>query len=258
MNNITHEYLDKHRLIGTINAGDRLDTTNGLSIYQSTWLNALYRNWYGDTRYVAVQQLQELYCSIRQSVEYIITDIREPRRSNKREESIRIAVSLAEKLKKSISGVENLSKTYNKHREVCSRLEGIIEDFAIDTYIQLLAVIPIDRHTDQLKEPVRYKDKILYECKDELTTINTASPIYSSNHSSRVNTPIKSPIVLSVPDPPEFSLDNFPVIDQSGDAPEPHPIQREDKASPLFPSEIQNILSADGNKSFEVSDDEDN
>jgi len=178
MYGITYEHLNNLRIISKIRPGQRLDTTNGLTIYEDGIINWLFRKYYRDTKDETVYILQNLYKSIDQCSEQLISDIINIKDKNKLFKKITIAINLAENLKTSISGIENLSKTYSQYPKTVSVLEGIIYDIAIITYTQLIDNIPMDKLTKTLKENVLYNSNIIYDSNNTTDVNNT---IYDSN-----------------------------------------------------------------------------
>lgn len=157
-----HEHLNKLRIISKIRASQRLDTTNGLTVYEESIYNWFLRKYYHDNKDEGTRYLQDLYRSIDQSVEQLTNDIRRMKDENKKIRKIHIAINLAEKIKLSVYGVENLAKTYAPYPKTTATLEGVIQDFAVVTYTQLLEVIPKERISKLLKENITYNGIILY------------------------------------------------------------------------------------------------
>jgi hypothetical protein len=162
MNNMLHEQLNRLRLISKLQEGQSLDTGNGLTVYEFSYTNWLWRKWNRDNKDEVTRFLQEFYRSIDQSVEQLVGDIRLTKDEHKKNKLLHVASNLAEKLKSSISGVEKLSRTYATYPKTTSTLEGIVQDFAIVTYKQLLEVMPRDKLTKSLKDNVTYNGMILY------------------------------------------------------------------------------------------------
>lgn len=177
MNNILHEQLNKLRIISKVRAGQRLDTTNDLTVYEESLLNWLLRKYYHDNKDEGVRYLQDLYRSIQQTVEHLISDISTTQDSIKKFNKIQVAINLAEKIKSSITGIENLSKTYSSYPKTTAMLEGIIQDYAISIYVQLLEIIPKNKYTKALNESVSFLGTILYQNNDINKTENEAENI---------------------------------------------------------------------------------
>lgn len=163
MNDIMHEYLNKLRIIGKIRKDEKLDTTNGqLNVYRPGWFNWIYRKYYGDNKEEGTRYLQDFFKSLDQTVEQLVSEINlyTPKQGQvttaRYNKLINIAINLAEKIKQSIHGIENLSHTYAAYPRTTSTLEGIIQDFALPTYKQLIDIIPSARLTKVLKERFKY------------------------------------------------------------------------------------------------------
>lgn len=162
MNNAMHDQLNKLRLIGKLQVGQSLDTSNGLSVYEFGYLNWVWRKWNRDNKEEVTRYLQEFYRSVDQSVEQLISDIKNTKDENKKKKLLHTATNLAEKLKASIGGIENLSKTYSAYTRTYTMLEGIVQDFAISIYVQLIEILPATYLTKSLKENVLYNGIILH------------------------------------------------------------------------------------------------
>jgi hypothetical protein len=168
MNNTLHEHLNKLRIIGRIKEGQRLDTTNGLTIYDSGWLNWIYRKYYHDSKDETTRMLQELFRSIDQSVDQLLVEMKGLEDGELLNQKYEIAITLAEKIKQAIIGVENLSKTYIDYQKTVATLEGIVQDFAVTTYKRLLLHIPEDKYTKTLLGNILYDGIILYLGNDSI------------------------------------------------------------------------------------------
>jgi hypothetical protein len=170
MNNIIHDYLNKLRLISKLKEGQSLYVKDTVNIYEFNYINWLWRKFYNDNKNEVVRYLQELYKSIDQSIEMLINEINTHNKETfKKKSDMTIAIILAEKIKSSINGIENLSKTYIHFPQTVAMLEGIIQDYAISSYKQLMEIIPEELKTKNLSGNVIYNDIILYqEIKSEV------------------------------------------------------------------------------------------
>lgn len=165
MNDIMHDHLNKLRIISKIREGQSLNTRNGqFSVYEPSIANWIWRKLAGDDKDEVVRCLQDFYRSLDQTVEQLIGEIKGETQDTARKNRLAyVAINLAEKIRSSIKGIECLSKTYTSYTKTTSTLEGIVQDFAIVTYKQLLDVIPVDKMTKVLRERVTYNDIILYD-----------------------------------------------------------------------------------------------
>jgi hypothetical protein len=173
MNINLHEQLNKLRIISKLREGQSLYTKENITVYEFSYLNWAWRKWYNDNKEEVVRYLQEFYRSVDQSVEMLILDIIRTTDETKRNKLLHVSVNLAEKIKHSIIGVENLSKTYAAFPKITAMLEGIIQDFAAVTYKQLVEIIPKSMHTRDLSSNMTYCNSILYKCSSELNTQST-------------------------------------------------------------------------------------
>jgi hypothetical protein len=180
MNNIIHDYLNKLRLISKLKEGQSLYVKDTVNIYEFNYINWLWRKFYNDNKNEVVRYLQELYKSIDQSIEILINEINTHNKETfKKKSDITIAIILAEKIKSSINGIENLSKTYIHFPQTVAMLEGIIQDYAISSYKQLMEIIPEELKTKNLSGNVIYNDIILYQ---EIMTEDLQSETYEVRH----------------------------------------------------------------------------
>jgi hypothetical protein len=163
MNINLHEQLNKLRIIGKLREGQSLYTKENITVYEFSYLNWAWRKWYNDNKEEVVRYLQEFYRSVDQSVEMLILDIQRTQDTTKQNKLIHVAINLAEKIKLSILGVENLSKTYAGFPKITAMLEGIIQDFAAVTYKQLLEIIPNNMLTRDISSNLTYHNNILYK-----------------------------------------------------------------------------------------------
>jgi hypothetical protein len=162
MNDILHGQLNQLRIISKVRIGQRLNTTNNLTVYEDSILNWLRRKYYHDSKDETVRLLQDLYRTINQSATQLIADIRTTRDEQVRLSKMQVALTLASLINTSIKGVENLSNTYSTYTRTTSILHGIVQDFAIVTYTQLLNVILVHIYTKDLKNSVLYNGHIIY------------------------------------------------------------------------------------------------
>lgn len=166
MNINLHEQLNKLRIISKLREGQSLYTKENITVYEFSYLNWAWRKWYNDNKEEVVRYLQEFYRSVDQSVEMLILDIMRTTDETKRNKLLHVSVNLAEKIKHSVCGVENLSKTYAAFPKITAMLEGIIQDFAAVTYKQLIEIIPAEIRTRDLNSNMTYCNNILYKGAD--------------------------------------------------------------------------------------------
>lgn len=162
MNNMMHDQLNKLRLISKLREGQSLYTVNGLTVYEFSYWNWAWRKLYGDNKNEVTRYLQEFYKSTDQLVDQLVSDIKTSKEDIKKEKLINVAANLAEKIKSSIVGIEKLSKTYAQYPRTISVLEGIVQDFAVVTYKQLIKAIPDVYLNKSLKENIIYNGTVIY------------------------------------------------------------------------------------------------
>ena len=134
-----------------------------MTVYEPSYIFWFYRKWNQDNKDEVVRFLQDFYRSVDQSTEQLTLDISRCSKDEcKKGKLIHVAINLAEKIRSSITGIENLSKTYFQYPKTTSALEGMIQDYAIVTYKQLLEHIPHDRLSKDLRRNVVYCGAIIY------------------------------------------------------------------------------------------------
>lgn len=160
MNNIMHQQLNQLRVISLFKEGDKARLENGfLTIEDKSWLSWIKRQkWLQpwsvehDSKEETVRYLQQFYVSICQTSEQILSEIIHSAADKKKDKIILAIISLAEKLYMSITGIDNLSKTYRFYPKQCAELKGIIDDYARPTLQLLIPCIPSDKMPRVLAE----------------------------------------------------------------------------------------------------------
>jgi hypothetical protein len=166
MNNTLHSQLNALRIISKLRNGQKLDITKGLTIYGGGIVDWIWRKYNHDNKHKTIKMLQDLYTSIDQTAEQLVASIKSAK-DEKYDRRINIMVNLAEKMKESITGLENLLGTYRQFPETVAMIEGVVQDYAIATYTQLLDNIPEDEKTKDLKESISFGGKIIYQGIDD-------------------------------------------------------------------------------------------
>lgn len=163
MQHAIHDALNKLRLISRLREEQSLSTTSGnISIYDFTVWNWLVRKFYNDNKSEVTRWLLDFYINLDQITEQLISDICNGKDEVKKNRLIEIAVTLAERIKCSVIGIENLSKTYSPYPKTVAELDGLIQDFLIITYRHLMHVLPNDKLTKILRENVVYHGVLYY------------------------------------------------------------------------------------------------
>ncbi len=163
MNDTMHELLIKVRIIGKIRENQKLDTSNGLHVYNDGWLNWIMRKWNRDNKDEGVRFLRDLYRSLEQSVDILINETKLLKNDAKKSKIIYVMINIATDLKNSIKGLDNLSKTYAAYPSTTSAIEGILRDYVIVIYNALLENIPNDKLPENLKDSIIYAGAPLYD-----------------------------------------------------------------------------------------------
>jgi hypothetical protein len=166
MNKLLHDQLNKLRIIGNLRVGQKLDTTKDLNVYDESYINWFYRKYHRDSKQETIRILQDIYVGIGQTTEQLIVELKNIKTEIKKNIKLEILVNVAEKIYDSILGIENLSNTYSDFPKTVACLEGVVQDYAIYTYKQIIHNIPSDKLSVKLKSNISYKGIILYKGKD--------------------------------------------------------------------------------------------
>ena len=187
MDSIAHEYLTKLRIISKIPENGQLDTTNNdLNIYSPTLLSWLWRKFQGDGKTNSVKYLLDLYKKINLFTDQLIIDIINEKSETKKRKNMILLVSITEKLKESLKGINHLSGTYKDFPKIVSMIECIEQDIIIPQYNYILNKIPENYHTKILKRKCMYLREL--HISDDSIPINQPEEKSMSNENkSRLN-----------------------------------------------------------------------
>ena len=163
MNDIMHDLLIKVRIIGKLREGQKLDTSNGLYVYNDGWINWIVRKWNRDNKDEGIRYLRDLYKSLDQSVSMLISETKNTKDEAKKSRNTYVMINIVRDLKESIKGLNNLSKTYSAYPSTTSALEGILRDYVIVIYNSLLENIPKEKLPDKLSEVIVYEGIQLFD-----------------------------------------------------------------------------------------------
>ena len=151
MDNILHQYLTKLRIISKIPENGRLNTTqNDLDIYYDTFTSWMWRKISGDSKDCTTKYLINLYREINSFSDQLMHNINSDQNQTSKNKKLVMLVSLAEKIKESLTGIRNLIGTYQNYLKIVSLLEYIEHDIIIPQYNTLKKFIPDDYHTSTL------------------------------------------------------------------------------------------------------------
>jgi hypothetical protein len=155
MENITHNYLTKLRIISKIPINGRLDITqNDLNIYHWSILNWTWRKIYGDSKENTAKYLTDLYREVNSFSDQMMHNITTEQMETHKNRKLTLLISLTEKVKQSITGIRNLIDTYKGYLKVVSQLECLEQDIITPQYNLLKSFIPESMHTHIIKTPI--------------------------------------------------------------------------------------------------------
>jgi len=178
MNGIIHNHLNGLRIISKIRVGQKINTINGLSVYKEGFMSWVNRIWFKDSKIETLRVLTELYTVIYKNVDDIIKNDN----LTKSDLNTRnyLLIKLAEQLRSSVTGIENLSKTYINYQTTTAGLEGIVHDYLIITYQTIIENIIIDE-SPELKKNIVYNNDVIFK--------------YESSSKNKLTVPIPSNIL---------------------------------------------------------------
>ena len=140
---IAHQYLTKLRIIAKIPENGQLDLTNNdLNIYSPTIINWVYRKLQGDGKLNTVAYLRTFYREINGFTTELMKSIEVEQNAIVKSHKTILLTSLAEKIKESTIGVENLVKTYRHYHKIISTLESIQQDIIENQLKNIIMFIP--------------------------------------------------------------------------------------------------------------------
>ncbi len=166
MNNSLHEQLNVLRLIARLREGQSLYINNGVNVYEFNYWNWVSRKWNRDNKDEVTRFLQEFYKSVDQSADQIINELKNDKDNFRNRKILLIICDFALTLRDSIKGIESLTKTYIYYPKTVSILEGVIKDYLLFTYRQLVEVIPDDMLSKELCANINFGGVPIYSGKN--------------------------------------------------------------------------------------------
>jgi hypothetical protein len=169
---IAHQYLTKLRIIAKIPKNGQLDLTNNdLNIYNSTLINWFYRKLQGDGKLNTVAYLITFYREINGFTTELMKSIDVEQNSIVKSHKTILLTSMAEKIKESTIGVDNLMKTYRQYHKIISTLESIQQDIIENQLKNIVMFIPENFKTSILRDIENGPyDKIISSSYEKETT----------------------------------------------------------------------------------------
>lgn len=217
MDDLLHSLLNKLRLISQITDGKKISTSNDeLNIYEESGLNWLFRVYTRDGKDASIKSLRTLYQTVRNNTERIISKI--DKQSTHINSDIEVALIMAQKIKSSVAGLENLSKTYHAYPTVVAALEGIVQDYAAPAYKLLVNSVPHDLLLDELREAISYRGEIIVASKlatREFPVLHRSTAVSDEVHDATLQLPHRPPIDPPHPLDSQQSLSGTPTSDVS-------------------------------------------
>ena len=183
MDTIALQYLTKLRIISKIPENGHLDLTNNdLNIYTPTFLNWIYRKLQNDGKLNTIKYLKSFYIEVNGFIKELMKSIEVEQNEINKSRKLILLSSMAEKIKESTIGVDNLIKTYRDYHKIISTLESIQQDII---NIQLKEIIVFI--------PDKYKTDILRDIEKSQYDIIPSSPLSTENKMHIPITPYNSP-----------------------------------------------------------------
>ena len=195
---MSHQYLTKLRIIAKIPENGQLDLTNNdLNIYNPTMMNWFYRKIQGDGKLNTVAYLSIFYREINGFTTELMKSISVEQNKNVKVNKLILLNRMAEKIKESTIGIENLMKTYSHYHKIISTLESIQQDIIENQLNSIITFIPENFKTNIIRdiESGQY-DKTLHNNISAVSNGKETEILNLYNTpSSPINIPIKSPIL---------------------------------------------------------------
>lgn len=150
---IAHQYLTKLRIIAKIPENGQLDLTNNdLNIYSPGLVNWVYRKMHGDGKLNTIGFLKTFYQEVVVFTSELMKSIEAERAATNRNRKYVLLASLAEKIKESTVGVDNLIKTYRYYHKIISTLESIQQDIVENQLKSIIMFLPNQYKNLSLKD----------------------------------------------------------------------------------------------------------
>jgi hypothetical protein len=150
---IAHQYLTKLRIVSKIPENGQLDLTNNdLNIYSPTLVNWIYRKLQGDGKSNTVAYLKTFYREINGFTTELMKSIEVEQNEVTRNRKTILLASIAEKIKESTMGIDNLMKTYRQWHKIISTLESIQQDIIENQLKMIIMFIPNEFKTGVLRD----------------------------------------------------------------------------------------------------------
>ena len=152
MDSIVHQYLTKLRIIAKVPENGQLDLTNNdLNVYNPSLVGWIYRKLYGDGKKNSVVYLLSFYRELNVFTTDLMKSINIDDQKTSKMHKLTILTILAEKIKGSTVGIENLTHTYRKYHKVVSILESIRQDIIDIQLNNIISFIPNDIKTETIR-----------------------------------------------------------------------------------------------------------
>ena len=154
MDNTLYIYLSKLRIISKIPINGKLNICNNdLNIYNDTFINWVTRKINGDSRESSTKYVIELYKEIINFSDQMMYSISSDIDDSHKMKKMNMLISLTEKLKESLNGIQHLIGTYKYDIKITSMLECLEQDVILPQYRIIKNFIPSEYHTDLLNIP---------------------------------------------------------------------------------------------------------
>lgn len=153
LENMAEKYITKLRVISKIPSNGRLSTLNvnnkiGIDIYKGSISEWFMRVYNGDSRDQTLDFLNTFFQELDTFVNIVIYD------SSNNCKQLSLLVRIAEQIRKSLFGINNLKETYSKCPKSISIIEYIENDRAVPLYLKIIQFLPENERSDVLKKPL--------------------------------------------------------------------------------------------------------
>lgn len=155
---VAHKYMTNLMVISKIPERGQLTIRgNDIDIYDGGVINWVLRKFYGDGKEKTVKFLQEFYREIRNFTEQLMITIIAEKNTVKHNRLLKLLSCLAEKIKESLTGLNNLSKTYIEYHKINASITCLVENTIMQCYKEIVDFLPPD-YTES--EPLFAKNAI--------------------------------------------------------------------------------------------------
>jgi hypothetical protein len=197
---LNQRYLTRMRIVAKIPANGKLDTTDGINIYNFSFTNWVWRKARGDGKLSTTTCLTTLFTEISEFSNQLMISAKIEPESIKFDKKCKILASLAERLQSSIFGLHNLIDTYKFFPRTAALLESVEHDIIVPQFKQIYNFLPPEYLTDNLKSSI-----LLCDEKTSPSQLSTPISIYTQKMHKPGKTPSPNKTYVNLDTSPQMS-----------------------------------------------------